>query len=238
MLLAAGRTLSKSNIEYPLFPIPFSGSVGWVLARLAAFFVSRDCPDRQIRRKGQAMIFRKTAWNKRSTYTFESVTGEKFVMRPGENDVTEADIKWLHASRDAEVNNNLDNHRAPLTAEEKEYKRKWMAEHPGEKFPTKWHYSLDHMGYDDNDNDDIDKSHILSEACEEPVYPSEEESMDELLEKHLSFLTPLQRRVFYLRKGEEYTGKEVAKMLDVSEANVSKHYQKALARIEEMKKSL
>ena len=184
------------------------------------------------------MGFRKTQWNKRGTYTYESVTGEKFVMRPGEKEVTQADIKRLHASDDAILYNDITNSRPPMSDEEKERKRQWEAEHPGEKYPANWNLSLDHMGYEDNGDDDLDKSRALVAACTETRFSCEEDTAEELMEKHLHFLTPIQRKVFYLREVEEYTGKEIARMLNVSEANVSKHYKKAKAKVMEIRNNI
>lgn len=65
------------------------------------------------------MKTKKTRWDKRGTYTFQFNDGTSITLRPGEDGVTEADIKILHSLDDAEVYNNIKNSRPPMTAEEK-----------------------------------------------------------------------------------------------------------------------
>ena len=153
---------------------------------------------------------------------------------PGEDGVTEADIKLLHSLDDAEVYNNIKNSHPPLTDAEKAEKENWKAKHPGERYPANWNLSLDYMVGDDGDEDAPDKSRILSEACTymEPEYETEQEMLDRIL----CFLTDIQREIYRLVKIEEYTQTEVADILGTSVPNVNKHFKKALARIEEQKK--
>lgn len=198
MLLAAGEILREKQYEYPLFPIPFSGSVGWVLTRLPASFIS-DCPNRQIRRKGQIMRFKKTRWDRRGTYTFDFNDGTRITLKPGEDGITEA-------------------------------------EHPGETYPANWNLSLDYMAGEDGDDDKLDKSEVSAAASTEMDY--EDESEEEMVERILDFLSPVQRKVYYLRYIKGYKGKEVAEMLNTSTANVSQRYKEALAKIEEKKENM
>ena len=65
------------------------------------------------------MKTKKTRWDKRGTYTFNFNDGTNVTLRPGEDGVTEADIKVLHSLDDAEVYNNIKNSRPPLTEAEK-----------------------------------------------------------------------------------------------------------------------
>ena len=53
------------------------------------------------------MLIRKTSAKERTTYTYCFCDGTKIVLRPGEDGVTEEDIKMLHALDDAEVYNNI-----------------------------------------------------------------------------------------------------------------------------------
>lgn len=167
---------------------------------------------------------------------YEANTGEKFEMKPGENGITEADIKLLHSMDDAEVYNNIKNSRPPMTAKEKAEKKRWEADHPGETYPANWNLSLDYMAGEDGDADKLDKSEVTAAASVEMVY--EDESEEEMVERILDFLSPVQRYVYYLRHIKGYKGKEVAKLLKTSEANVSQRYKEALEKIEEKKENM
>lgn len=65
------------------------------------------------------MKIRKTSNKQRMTYTYIDAEGNRTVLRPGENGVTEVHIKMLHAADDAEVYNNLKNAHPQPTKEEK-----------------------------------------------------------------------------------------------------------------------
>lgn len=73
------------------------------------------------------MKTRKTNTKKRNIYTYERLISnnnggyekEVIVIKPGENGVTEADIKMLHSMDDSEVYYNNKNLRPGRTAEEK-----------------------------------------------------------------------------------------------------------------------
>lgn len=182
------------------------------------------------------MRFKKTRWDKRGTYTFDFDDGTRMMIRPGEDEVTEADIKLLHSMDDAEVYNNIKNSRPQLTEEEKAEKKRWEEAHPGEKYPMNWNLSLDYMAGEDGDDDRLDKSEVAAAASTEMVY--EDESEEGMVERILDFLSPMQRQVYYLRHIKGYKGKEVAKRLHTSEPNVSQRYKEALAKIEEKKENM
>ena len=83
------------------------------------------------------MKTKKTRWDKRGAYTFQFNDGTSVTLRPGEDGVTEADIKVLHSLDDAEVYNNIKNSRPPMTGAEKAAKKQWEAEHPGERYGSR-----------------------------------------------------------------------------------------------------
>lgn len=182
------------------------------------------------------MKIRRTPMEKRGTYTFHFDDGTIFTVRPGKDGVTEADIRTLHSLDDAEVYNNLKNSRPELTKEEKERKRAWEAEHPGEKYPRNWNLSLDYMAGEDGDEDKLDKSRIASEAS--TYMDAEDEDEAEMLDRLLWFLTDIQRKVYRLVKIDGLTQTEAAEVLGTSIPNINKHLKKALERIEEHKKNM
>ena len=98
------------------------------------------------------MKFRKTPADKRSSYTFRFNDGSTFTVQPGEDGVTEADIRMLHSFDDAEVYNNLKNSRPELTKEEKAAKRAWESAHPGEKYQRNWNLSYDYFQKENDEN--------------------------------------------------------------------------------------
>ena len=91
------------------------------------------------------MKTKKTRWDKRGAYTFQFNDGTSVTLRPGEDGVTEADIKVLHSLDDAEVYNNIKNSRPPMTEAEKAAKKQWEAEHPGERYGSRRFQRLRHL---------------------------------------------------------------------------------------------
>ena len=182
------------------------------------------------------MRFKKTRSDKRGTYTFHFDDGSSITVRPGEDGVTEADIKVLHSLDDAEVYNNIKNSRPPMTTTEKAEKKKWETEHPGERYPANWNLSFDYMAGDNGDEEKLDKSRILSEAC--TYMETEDETEAEMLNRILWFLTDIQREVYRLVKIMGHTQTEAAEILETSIPNINKHLKKAVDRIEEQKEKM
>ncbi len=126
------------------------------------------------------MKFHKTPRSKRSTYTYEVYDADgiklpSIVIRPGEEGVTEVDIKALHALDDSEVYYNLKASKPRTDTELKNKREEWRAQyieefikkygyspHPKdvedavkERFPKNWTESLEKL---QESNDDADKS--------------------------------------------------------------------------------
>ena len=200
------------------------------------------------------MKFYKTSLKKRDTYTytFSGVDGreEKIILRPGEDGVTEAIIKKLHALDDSEVYYNNKNSRPERTLEEKaeieEWTKKFIEEETAkrgdapseyeiayrveERFPKNYNLSLEYdFGKDESDTD-FDKSHLLYQLAVNPNCENSEdtERVRELIEK----LTDKQKKVIKKVLYEEMNFTEISKEMKISVKNVSKHYNNALNYIE------
>lgn len=182
------------------------------------------------------MKFRKTRNDNRSTYTFRFGDGTSVTLCPGENGVTEADIRVLHSLDDAEVYSNIKNSRPALTEAEKAAKKEWESAHPGEQYPANWNLSFDYMAGDDSKDGSLDKSRIASETC--TYMDTDLETEEEMIRRILWFLTDIQREVYRLVKLEGYTQTEAAALLGTSIPNINKHLKKALERIEEQKEKM
>ena len=165
------------------------------------------------------MKIRKTNYKKRDTYiyTFTGLNGkeEKIVLHPGENGVTEADIKTLHALDDSEVYYNNKNSKPERTPEEKteikEWTRKFIEEETArrgeapseyevaykveERFPKNYNLSLEYdFGTDESRTRlNSDKSCLLYQLAVNPNCENSEdtERVRELIEE----LTDKQKRV-------------------------------------------
>lgn len=200
------------------------------------------------------MKIRKTRIDERSTYRYPvdvadgkgGYRTEYITIRPGEDGVTEADIKTLHSLDDSEVYYNNKNLRPEKTEEEKvameiwrkQYVEKVTIEHgyaPGkdevedavkEAFPSNWNLSLDYIAGDDEEGSD--KSKVLFEASVsmESLNPA----ADRLYEV-MESMTDKQRDVLRMVKLEDRSLTEVAKILSTSIPNVKKHLDKAIEYI-------
>lgn len=195
------------------------------------------------------MRIRKTKQAERGVYKYsyqvreengEYVT-ETVVLRPGENGITEMDIKRLHALDDSEVYYNLKNVRPERTKEEKAEIDVWKKEFTSnfkknygyepnedllkgevdERFPRNYNLSLDF----DNDGDiDPDKRIIATIKSKDM---NEEFEWSEHMEDILSLLTDKQRLVIKLMFVDGYKQSEIADLMNISSAAVKKHLDKA-----------
>ena len=163
------------------------------------------------------------------------------VIKPGENGVTELDIKMLHSMDDSEVYYNLKNARPERTKEEKAvievWKQKFISDFKerhgyepnkfiiedavNDAFPRDYNLSID---FDDDGNIDPDKRLIASISDKES---DEMFEWSERMEEVLSLLTDKQRLVINLMFVEGYTQSEIAELMNISSAAVKKHLDKA-----------
>ena len=199
------------------------------------------------------MRTRKTNSNDRATYKYTSCvrnedgsySEETIEIKPGENGVTEADIKMLHSMDDSEVYYNNKNLRPARTAEEKAEIKAWKEEYirlfnlkhgyepnkddveyaAEEHFPRNYNLSLD---FDADGELEVDKSYIAEALSTTDDYGFE---MSERTESMLSVLTDRQSQVVKLMFFGGYTQSEIASMLGISSAGVKKHLDKALEKL-------
>jgi RNA polymerase sigma factor (sigma-70 family) len=139
------------------------------------------------------------------------------VIKPGEDGVTEVEIKSLHSMDDAEVYNNLKNIRPQMTEEEKAAKKQWEKEHPGEKYEVLWNASLDYLMADDAP---ADESRFLASASYEPFADEEVSDDVQRLRDIVASMSERQKQVYRLVLIEEYSLTDAAKIMGCSPANV------------------
>lgn len=162
-------------------------------------------------------------------------------LKPGENGVTELDIKILHSMDDSEVYYNLKNARPERTKEEKAEIEVWKQKFVGDfkerhgyepnkyiikdavnyAFPRDYNLSLD---FDADGDIDPDKRLIASISDKES---DEMFEWSERMEEVLSLLTDKQRLVINLMFVEGYKQSEIADLMNISSAAVKKHLDKA-----------
>ena len=198
------------------------------------------------------MRLRKTRQEERTTYTytFTNADGKEEIvtLKPGENGVTEADIKMLHSFDDSEVYYNLKNLKPKRTEEEKAEIEKWKKEYINnatkergyaptddevkeaikEMFPSNYNLSLDYVFGNDDSDTDMDKSRILHQVAtstEEKVDSPETLRIRELISK----LSEKQKNVVQKVWFEEMSFTEVAKETGTSPANIKQTYDRAIA---------
>lgn len=163
------------------------------------------------------------------------------VIKPGENGVTELDIKMLHSMDDSEVYYNLKNARPERTKEEKAEIEKWkqkfvsdfkerygyepnkyiIEDEVKDAFPRDYNLSLDFDADGDIDPNKRFIATIADKSLDESVEWSEH------MEEVLSLLTDKQRLVINLMFVEGYKQSEIADLMSISSAAVKKHLDKA-----------
>lgn len=160
-----------------------------------------------IHRKGnESEQLVKTPWDKRKTiryYRYYEDCIEVTEIEPGDEGVTEEDIRRFYSIEDHEVYENLKARRPQRTNEEKAHIAKWKADYirkfkaahgyepnaadvndaADEAFPKNWSTSLDEILDGDGDDDSAagDKSAVLAKAyCSSDSEPGAVEMMDEI----------------------------------------------------------
>lgn len=199
------------------------------------------------------MKIRKTRQEQRECYSYPinvQVGSDKWetkfiTIRPGEDGVTEADIKTLHSLDDSEVYYNNKNMHPKKTDEEKakikefqinfiaDFKRQhgyepnpsYVKDAIKEAFPSNWNLSLD---WELENEGGEDKSKL---ALETSVEMDQQNPVVDRLYEVMESMTDKQREVIRMVKLEERTLTEVAAILGTSIPNVKKHLDKAIEHI-------
>ncbi|MFR8852159.1 MAG: sigma factor-like helix-turn-helix DNA-binding protein [Gardnerella vaginalis] len=209
------------------------------------------------------MRTRKTNSNDRATYKYTSCvrnedgsySEETIEIKPGENGVTVADIKMLHAEDDSEVYYNNKNLRPTRTAEEKAEIKAWKEEYirlfnlkhgyepnkddveyaAEERFPRNYNLSLD---FDEDGELEVDKSHLAEvlSTTDDYGFITNDYGFEwsEEMEHALSTLTDKQRQVICLMFVDDYRQSEIARMLGISSAGVKKHLDSAIVNLKKV----
>lgn len=209
------------------------------------------------------MRTRKTNSNDRATYKYTSCvrnedgsySEETIEIKPGENGVTQADIKMLHSMDDSEVYYNNKNLRPGRTAEEKAESKAWKKQYiqqfkakhgyepnkddveyaAEEHFPRNYNLSLD---FDADGELEVDKSHLAEALSITDDYGFITNDygfeMSERTESMLSVLTDKQSQVVKLMFFGGYTQSEIASILGISSAGVKKHLDSAIVNLKKV----
>lgn len=187
------------------------------------------------------MKIRKTRNDQRETYIYRFSDGTKVELKPGEDGITEVDIKKLHSLDDSEIHNNNKNLRPEKTEKEKDEIEKWkqkfissFKEKHGyepnkdilkgaveERFPRNYNLSLD---FDNDGEIEPDKRLIASIKSKDS---NEEIEWSEHMEDLLAILIDKQRLVIKLMFVDGYKQSEIANLMNISSAAVKKHLDKA-----------
>lgn len=155
------------------------------------------------------------------SYTYESVTGEKFTVRVGENGVTEADITALRCLHNNEAYHNVKNIKPYLTEKEKQEIKEYEERHPGETYETQWALSLDKMA-DDHGPQYLDTLGIKSIWCKDEELDRKLDILDEAIKS----LTPEQQKLVGMWL-IGYSREEMAKTFGVNKWTISRRFTRA-----------
>ena len=165
----------------------------------------------------------KTSTKNRKTYIYYGPDNEKFELMPGENGVTETWIKYLHALDDSEVYYN--NKNGGYEIENKNYD-------PSDPYSTKKVRIWTKHFEDTSKRNEIaqDKNYDEFLASKSNKYGNSETAVlrtciTEIAKNHL---TEKQQTIICLMY-EGYRATEIAKMLNVSDAAISKQKDKIKA---------
>lgn len=180
-------------------------------------------------------------------YKYEDANGNVYIIEPGEEGITEADIKLLHSLDDAEVYNNHKNWKPNRTKEEKEKIEKCKKQFIKE-FKEEYGYEPNDELIQDYIDEVFPKNYNLSLNAElvnsdksvlenKAIKLQEFEWSEEMLEV-LDTLTEKQRQVIEEIFINGLDKHEIAEMLKISNAAISNRYNDAKNNIKKHYKKL
>lgn len=207
------------------------------------------------------MRLKKTKQTERTTYTYTFTNtdeyGNHFISKqtlcPGEDGVTEMDIKMLHSMDDHEVYINIKNLRPNMTDEEKAEQAAWVERFKtdfrirngyepskddvkaavSERYPKNWVMSIDQFESDDDGGDTSDRHTELADP-NAFVDPDDSLSSDvRRMREIVSGCTDKQREAYRLVYIEGCTEKEAALIMGCSQQGVHKHIDLVKKKIKE-----
>lgn len=205
------------------------------------------------------MRLKKTKSTDRTTYTYTFTdmdeNGNRFIrrqtLRPGEDGVTELDIKRLHSMDDHEVYINIKNLRPGMTAEEKAERADWIERFKSdfllkhgyeptkddikaavsERYPKNWAISLNQFESDDDGGDTSDRHAELADpnAFVDPddALPADVRRMREIV----STCTKKQQEAYRLVYIEGLTETEAANAAGCSQPSINQRLNKVIEKI-------
>lgn len=173
------------------------------------------------------MKIHKTSLKNRTTYTYIYGDGSKVTIHPGENGVTEADIKHLHALDDCEVYFNLKNMKPPRTAQQKV----WEDKHPDENALKNWTMSLNQFTSSDDGDSTEDRNDELINPESTLFFDPDESPEVQRLREIIVGLTPRQQELYRLVVLEGHTFADIARAEGVSDTAVRHRMGKIIAQI-------
>jgi predicted transcriptional regulator len=193
------------------------------------------------------MKLHKTRQNQRETYKYYDANGKLVIeLKPGENGVTEADIRTLHLQDDSEVRSNL-KYRHGNLKEQKAIAEKWKQEYiegfrkkyhrmPTEdeiaiamedSVPDNWIASIEEMTGDGDADGLGDKAGFLYTLDEhDKKLPADVERLNEIIAE-----MPKSWQEIYNMKMAGYNNIEIAKFRGVTEAAIRKTLDKIKKKI-------
>jgi len=208
------------------------------------------------------MLLKKTKQTERTTYTYAYTDmdekGNYFIrkqtLRPGEDGVTEMDIKKLHSLDDSEVYYNIKNLRPEMTDAEKAEQAAWIEWFKADflkrygyeptndniriavadRYPKNWVMSLNQFESDDDGGDTSDRH---TELIDPNAIISEDDKLSpdiRRLREIVSTCSDKQQEAYRLVYIEGFTEEEAAKAIGCSQPAV---HQRLNGVIEKIKKN-